>query len=64
MRIIKHKGVQMTLYMKVTDDEYELPLVVADTKSELARIVGVRHIRIRNGCRRSIYARVTCDDED
>lgn len=29
------------IYMKVTDDEYELPLAVADSPAELARIVGV-----------------------
>lgn len=28
----------MILYMRVTEDEYELPLAVADTVGELARI--------------------------
>ena len=31
----------MTLYMKVTRDEYELPVAVAETKAELARMLGV-----------------------
>lgn len=31
----------MTLWMKVTNDKYELPLVVADTIQELADILGV-----------------------
>lgn len=29
------------LWLKVTQDEYELPLVVADTSSELAKLCGV-----------------------
>lgn len=35
--------------MKVTRDEYELPLAVADSSAELARIVGVKEGTIR-GC--------------
>lgn len=31
----------MKLYMKVTNDEYELPLAVADTQEELAKLLGV-----------------------
>lgn len=31
----------MTLWMKVTNDKYELPLVVADSVQELADILGV-----------------------
>ena len=30
----------MTLYMKVTRDKYELPVAVAETKAELARMLG------------------------
>lgn len=30
------------IYMKVTKDEYELPVAVADTVRELARIVGLK----------------------
>ena len=30
------------IYMKVTDDEYELPLAVAGSAAELARMVGVK----------------------
>lgn len=29
------------LYMACTDDEYELPIAVADTATELARMVGI-----------------------
>ena len=32
----------MKLYIKVTSDEYELPIAVADSKRELAKMVGVR----------------------
>jgi hypothetical protein len=31
------------LYLLVTQDEFELPLAVADTQTELARMVGVSH---------------------
>lgn len=31
----------MTLYMEITKDKYELPVAVADTPSELARLRGV-----------------------
>ena len=32
---------KITIWMKVTDDKYELPVAVADTAEELARIVGL-----------------------
>ena len=37
----------MTLYMKVTKDEYELPVAVAGTKAELARMLGIKHEHVR-----------------
>ena len=30
----------MTLYMEITKDEYELPVAVAESPTELARITG------------------------
>ena len=30
----------MTLYIKVTQDKFELPIAVADTAGELAKMVG------------------------
>ena len=32
----------MFVYMKVTDDEYELPLAIADSIPKLAKMVGVK----------------------
>lgn len=32
----------MILWLKVTKDEYQLPLAVADTAAELARMTGVK----------------------
>lgn len=32
----------MTLWLQVTTDQYELPLVVADSRQELARLCGVK----------------------
>lgn len=58
----------MTLYMKVTRDKYELPIAVADTKAELARIVGVSLSSISHSLRgpgiRKAYVEVEVDDED
>ena len=31
----------MTIFLKVTHDEYELPIAVADSKKELAEILGL-----------------------
>ncbi len=32
------RGVAMTVWLEITQDEYELPVAVADTVAELARI--------------------------
>lgn len=60
---------QKYLYMKVTKDRFELPLVVADSISELARMCGRDK---GNVCRcireseekgyRSMYVRVPMED--
>lgn len=55
-----------TLYMMVTDDEFELPLVVADSAQELADIIGRSVNTIYSGIsheqhgriKRSIYKKV------
>lgn len=31
----------MTLYMRVTNDEYELPVAIAETKKDLSRMLGL-----------------------
>ena len=56
----------MTLFMKVTRDRYELPLAVARTQAELARIVGVDESAVSKGLRNenSAYKKVEVDDED
>ena len=61
----------MKLYLKVTTDKYELPLVVADSQSELARICGISKstvasslCAVRNGrCNKSAYKEVEIDDD-
>jgi hypothetical protein len=61
----------MTLYMNVTKDELELPLAVADTVAELAKMVGVRENSIfgamgrakKSGCK-CAYVRVEIDEEE
>lgn len=40
----------MTLYMMTTRDKYELPLAVADSTIELARMVGETPKRVYDGC--------------
>ena len=54
----------MILYMEVTHDEYELPLVVADSMGELARMRGVGVDAISKGVKRSTsrWKKVRVDD--
>ena len=62
----------MTLYMKVTRDKYELPVAVAETKAELARILGMEREKVRSafakakkyGYKHSTYVEVEVDDND
>lgn len=37
-----------TYYMEITKDEFELPVAVAETTAELARIRGVAHNTIKS----------------
>ena len=61
----------MHVYMMVTKDEYELPVAIADTAPELARMVGTTENSIRswishskNGGYRSPYCKVEIDEEN
>lgn len=56
----------MTLYLEITKDEFELPLAVADSINELARLTGknpanICHCIHREG--RSKYIRVEVEDD-
>lgn len=42
----------MKLYLYVSKDEYELPMVIADTPSELAQAIGVSISAVHNGLSR------------
>ena len=61
----------MTLYIKVTNDKYELPVAVADSPSELAIMLGLKRqtlwsifSRVRKGeYRYKIYQTVEIDEE-
>ena len=54
----------MVVYERVTADEYELPLAVADSEHELARILGISVSSISHGLKKyrsgekSIYREV------
>jgi ribosomal protein L7Ae-like RNA K-turn-binding protein len=37
-----NRGGKTTLYLLVSNDEYELPLAVTDTANELAEICGIK----------------------
>lgn len=58
------------IYMKVSDDEYELPIAVADTVPKLAKLLGVKSNTIyatmhrhKNGeVKRSSFVRVKLDE--
>ena len=60
----------MTLYMKVTRDKYELPVAVAETKAELARMLGIKRENVRTAFshakkfKNPTYVVVEVDDED
>lgn len=62
----------MYLYIKVTNDKYELPMAVASSVAELARITWANENTIRSLiCRyergkkkRSIYQRVVIEEEE
>ena len=60
----------MTLYIKVTNDELELPEAVADSAAELARMVGcsvnciystISHVK-RGKIKRGQYMKVEIDE--
>ena len=38
----------MTLYMAVTPDKYELPMLIAESKAELARLTGMHRSTVCN----------------
>lgn len=65
------EGGTMTLYIKVTNDKYELPVAVADSPSELAIMLGLKRqtlwsifSRVRKGeYRYKIYQIVEIDEE-
>ena len=60
----------MTLYMKVTRDKYELPVAVAETKAELARMLGIKREHVQSAFfhakkyKHPTYVVVEVDDED
>lgn len=43
----------MKLYVAVTPDEYELPMIVADSAAELARRCGCKVHQVQNGITRN-----------
>ena len=61
----------MVLYMLVTQDEYELPMIVEDTCVDLARKAEVTLATVHNSTsRRKLYGsktrfvRVECEDDE
>ncbi len=62
----------MTVWIKVTKDEFELPVAIADTAEELAEILGVDRSTILSAVRRyergevsfSVYRRLEIGDEE
>lgn len=59
------------LWMKVSMDKYELPLIVCDSAAELARRIGVPQVNIRSAISkaksrgyRCKYVKVAIDEEE
>ena len=57
---------QMTIWMKVTKDEYELPLAVADNPRELAAIVHTTANCVKSSVchKHKGWAKVEVDDDE
>lgn len=60
----------MKLYICITRDKYELPVAVADTQGELAKMCGVSKATVtsslshqRHGRWKSIYKEVEVEDD-
>ena len=49
----------MKLYLGVASDKYELPLVVADTVVELAKITGIDPQTLRNRISKGYSGKIT-----
>lgn len=61
----------MRIYMRVTEDKYSLPLMVADSAKELAKMCGVSPHTVWYGCFRrqepkkiKTYPKYACADID
>lgn len=56
----------MTLYVKTTADRYQLPLAVAESKAELAQMLGVSKESVRSGFshKHKTYYMVEVEDDD
>lgn len=60
----------MKLYMEITTDEYELPVAVADTPTDLARLLNVTRSSVwqclhRNkGIKKSKYIEVEIEEDE
>lgn len=61
----------MTVWMLVTKDKYELPVIIAETSTELARMCGVNNRTVISGAlrsksgkvKKSRYIKVEIDDD-
>ena len=60
----------MIIWMKVTNDEYELPVVVANSRAELARKLGLKPNSISTAIHRAkvtghrqLFIKVVVDDD-
>lgn len=61
----------MIIWMKVTNDEYELPVAVANSRAELARKLGLKPNSISTAIHRAkktghrqIFVEVVIDDDE
>ena len=61
----------MVLWMKVTDDKYELPIAIAESRAKLARKLGIKTnsiaaaiYRAKKTGHRQIFVEVIVDDEE
>lgn len=72
MKCFHVEGGKMTIWMEVTQDKYELPVAVAASAAELARIRGVKQNTVVSAAwrarlgkyKRSKYVSVEVEDDE
>lgn len=55
---------KLKLYLRVTDDQYELPVAVAESPTELARMLGIRQNNVTSSISHKVKTYCVVEVED